>query len=71
MDKLWITLLGIAVTLFVLSGCALFDEQINESADAIGEGVLAYCENMPGSERPAFKAKVEEACNCKIELTCP
>lgn len=55
----------------LLPGCALFAEQVSDSAETLGEGIAAYCENMPASERPAFRAQVEEACNCTVELTCP
>ena len=67
MDKLIIALLLGAL----LPGCALFSEQVSESAETIGEGIAAYCSNMPASERPAFREQVEEACNCKIDLACP
>ncbi|NNF66921.1 MAG: hypothetical protein HKM98_05385 [Gammaproteobacteria bacterium] len=70
MKPLTVTPLFIGMAL-LFSGCALLSEQISESAEKIGSGIETYCENMPASERPAFRAQVEEACNCTIELTCP
>ena len=55
----------------LLNGCALFAEQSQKSAETLGRGISSYCANMPASERPAFRAQVEEACNCKIDLACP
>ena len=55
----------------LLPGCALLSDQVQESADTIGQGVARYCANMPASERPAFRKQIEDACNCTIALTCP
>lgn len=72
--KILITLLFAGL----LSGCAMFADEITRSASAVGKGVALYCENMPDSERPAFKADAEAACDeetgktgCALELTCP
>ena len=60
------------ITVVLLSaGCALFADQAQKSAETLGKGISSYCANMPASERPAFRAQVEEACNCKIDLACP
>ncbi len=61
-------LLGIAM---IVSGCALFSEEIGKSAEVVGEAFAEYCSNMPASERPAYRALVEEECGCSIVLTCP
>ena len=67
MKKLW----WMVVAVFFLTGCALLEKQEDESAKLIGKGIVQYCDNMPESERPEFKAKVEAECECVFDLTCP
>lgn len=61
-------LIGIAL---MVTGCALLQDEIGKSADLVGEAFAEYCANMPASERPAYRAQVEEACGCTVVLTCP
>ena len=63
---------------FFASGCAVFTEQVDRAASLGGKGVAAWCANVPSSERPGFKVKIEEECNqaaggtgCEVIVTCP
>lgn len=67
----YLKLLALPLIFALLSGCALFQEQIAKSAETLGKGLAEYCANMPDSERPAFRAAIEAECNCEIVLTCP
>ena len=66
------------IAVLLLSGCQYLAPLVTKSAEYIGGGVAEYCANVPDSERPDFKAKVEAECDeaaggtgCQVELTCP
>ena len=61
----------VLLSALLLSGCALLSDLTDDSAEAVGKALAEYCANMPMSERPAFKAKVEEEFGGTIDLVCP
>ena len=56
----------------LLSGCALFSEEITESADAVADGVDRYCDEVSQASREKFRSKVNPTPGgASIVVTCP
>lgn len=65
-------LIALFFSLFAISSCAVFTDEIDQVADKIGDGVDRYCSELNQADRMRVRGKVNPTPNgASVVVTCP